>query len=249
MTQASTPTHDATARDRSVSINGSDDQTSTSAGGFDYDYRPVPTLVPVALFCGLASLTSFIFLSAIVIGVAGQVISLVALRRIRQSDGTLTGTGLALAALGLSIVIPMGGVAFQMYEYHDELPEGYRRVHFPAEISAKEFVIKDGKRELHQDVKPLDGQAIFVKGYMYQTKEAKGLRKFVLLKDNGECCFGGDPKPFDMIAVHMQGLRTVDSVEGLVAVGGVLRANVAAKPGAAVYVLEGNFFSKARTAF
>ena len=249
MTQASLPTQDATAQDRGATVDGSGSRQSTAADEFDYDYRPVPALVPVALFCGLASLASFIFLSAIVLGVAGQVISLVALRRIRRSDGTLTGTGLSLLALGLCVVIPLAGVGFQMYEYQDELPDGYRRVNFPREISAKEFVIKDGKRELHQDVKPLNGQAIFIKGYMYQTKEAEGLRRFVLLKDNGECCFGGDPKPYDMIGVQMQDSKKVDSMEGLVAVAGILRANPAAKPGTPVYILEGNFFSKARTAF
>ncbi|MEO1996774.1 MAG: DUF4190 domain-containing protein [Planctomycetaceae bacterium] len=246
MTQASTSTQDAPGTDAGVSVGES---IATGSNAFDYDYRPVPTLVPIAVCCGLVSLTSFVFLSAITIGVVGQILSLMALRRIRRSEGTLSGTPFALVALALCIVVPIAGVGYQMYEYHDELPDGYHRVNFPREISAKQFVIKEGQRELHQDVKPLDGQAIFIKGYMYQTKEAKGLRRFVLLKDNGECCFGGDPKPYDMIGVRMQGTKKVDSVEGMVAVGGVLRANPAAKPGTPVYILEGSYFSKARTAF
>ena len=246
MTQASTSTPGAPATNSNVDLN---EQAGPAANTFDYAYRPVPTLVPVAIVCGLLSLLSFIFLTAIVFGALGQLLALLAIRKIRRSEGSLSGTPFALAALGLCILVPVTGVGFQMYEYHDELPDGYRRVNFPREIAAKQFVIKEGRRELHDDVKPLDGQNIFIKGYMYQTKEAKGLSRFVLLKDNGECCFGGDPKPYDMIGVRMQGKKKVDSVEGMVAVGGVLRANPSASPGTPVYILEGSYFSKARTAF
>ena len=56
-------------------------------------------------------------------------------------------------------------------------------------------------------MKALDGQRIFIKGYMYPTKELEGLNSFLLVKDTGQCCFGGNPAITDMIMVTMERMR------------------------------------------
>ena len=84
---------------------------------------------------------------------------------------------------------------------------------------------------------------------MWLTQEDRGLEKFVFLKDNGECCFGGEPKPYDMMQVELQDDKTVDGHTGMVSVAGVLRANVAAGEGKAVYTLEAELVEPSRTRF
>jgi hypothetical protein len=84
---------------------------------------------------------------------------------------------------------------------------------------------------------------------MWNRGKENGLTSFVLLKDNGKCCFGGDPAKWDMILVIMEPGETVDYIPGLVSVGGTLRANPNAGLAAAVYTIEGTHFERARTSF
>ena len=94
------------------------------------------------------------------------------------------------------------------YDYKHEVPEGYLRVHFPKEVAEKQFVFFGGRRKLHPDVAPLVGKKVYLKGFMYATQATEGLRQFILLKDNGECCFGGKPKSHDYIIVTLPELES-----------------------------------------
>ena len=49
---------------------------------------------------------------------------------------------------------------------------------------------------------------------MYPTKELQGLKTFLLVKDNAQCCFGGNPAMRDMILVNMVGNKTVNFHQG-----------------------------------
>ena len=215
----------------------------------EFDYRPVPILAPISIGISLLSLSTFLIVGGAVFGVLGVILALTCLWQISQSDGEYGGTKVAVFGLCCSILIPLAGISFQFYEYRNELPDGYVRVNFVRDISDKQFVYNTGARTLHADVKPLVGERIFIKGFMYQSKQMEGLKSFVLLKDNGECCFGGDPKPYDMIGVRMVDGMTVNGVDGLLSIGGVLKANVRAGEGEPVYILEADFFSKSRTIF
>jgi Tfp pilus assembly major pilin PilA len=53
-------------------------------------------------------------------------------------------------------------------------------------------------------LKQLDGQRIRIRGFMYPTFDATGIEQFVLARDNQICCFGRDPKVYDLIAVEMK---------------------------------------------
>jgi len=77
------------------------------------------------------------------------------------------------------------------------------------------------------------------------------LQRFVLCKDMGDCCFGGNPKPTDMIVVEMDGHSRVDFRSGMVAVAGVFRthADVGAAGLNPVYKLDCSFFNVAKTSY
>ena len=57
-------------------------------------------------------------------------------------------------------------------------------------------------------VKSLFDQQICIRGYIYPTLKKKGIKQFVLVRDNLECCFGPGAALFDCILVHMKEGKT-----------------------------------------
>ena len=53
-------------------------------------------------------------------------------------------------------------------------------------------------------LKGLDGKRICIRGFMYPTYDTEGIEQFVLARDNQICCFGRDPKIYDLIQVNMK---------------------------------------------
>jgi hypothetical protein len=215
----------------------------------DFSYTPVSPWGTIAVVLAVCGLTAFLGVFGIVVAAAAVIVSIAAIVRIRGERGMVRGMLPAVLGLLLSISSVSGGIASQIYHYNHEVPEGYQRVNFPEEISARQFVYYGGQRRLDPEVAKFVGQKIFIKGFMWLTQRDKGLEQFVFLKDNGECCFGGEPQPFDMMKVEMQDGKTVDGHTGMVSVAGVLRANVAAEKGKAVYILEAYLVEPSRTRF
>ncbi len=56
----------------------------------------------------------------------------------------------------------------------------------------------------------LEGQRIRIRGFMMPDFQDTGLRGFTLARDNEICCFGRDPKVYDLIVVRMQDGLTTD---------------------------------------
>ena len=52
-------------------------------------------------------------------------------------------------------------------------------------------------------VRSLFGQRIRIRGYMYPTPRKRGLKQFVLVRDNMECCFGPGAALFDCVMITM----------------------------------------------
>lgn len=58
----------------------------------------------------------------------------------------------------------------------------------------------------------LDGKRVRIRGFMYPAFQNTGLRGFVLARDNQICCFGRDPKVYDLINVKMKEGTTTDYI-------------------------------------
>jgi len=56
----------------------------------------------------------------------------------------------------------------------------------------------------------LEGERIRIRGFMYPAFQQTGLRAFVLARDNEICCFGRNPKVYDLINVAMRKGTTTD---------------------------------------
>ncbi len=215
----------------------------------EFQYRPVPVLAPVSVVIGVCSIISFASVLGLAVAVLGVVLGAFGVWQIRRAAGEFGGKTLATTGLCLSALFLVSGSSLHAYNYATEVPEGHLRVHFLNEISKKEFVVENGQRQIHPDVLPFVGEKIYIKGYMWNNRMVSGLTSFVMLKDNGKCCFGGDPALYDMMVVRMQNDQTVDYRPGMIAAAGVLRANPAAGPEEPVYVLEATLVERAKTAF
>ncbi|MBV09741.1 DUF3299 domain-containing protein [Rubinisphaera sp.] len=217
----------------------------------EFDYRPTPVIVPVAVVLALVSASSLLGIVGVILAVIGFVVSLVAVWTITMSDGAYSGKWAALVAMVLSLGFGIAGMGSQIYAYSVEVPEGYRRTSFSQEISAKGFAVEEGKIGLHPDVAKLVDKPIFLKGYMYPQRQTKGLSQFLLLKDTGECCFGGQPKATDMILIKMQDEAGADYTQSRVAVAGTLKLTSDTTPEGLqpVYSIEAVKCERSRSAF
>jgi hypothetical protein len=76
------------------------------------------------------------------------------------------------------------------------------------------FDIQPGQqfhREMLPDViEALEGQRIRIRGYILPTAQKRGIKQFVLVRDNQECCFGPGAALYDCILVEMQGGATAE---------------------------------------
>jgi hypothetical protein len=76
------------------------------------------------------------------------------------------------------------------------------------------FDIKPGdpfRREmLPPAIAAMAGQQIRIRGFILPTPQKRGIRAFVLVRDNQECCFGPGAALYDCILVEMQPGKTTE---------------------------------------
>jgi hypothetical protein len=89
-------------------------------------------------------------------------------------------------------------------------PQGIRTVTFDAvKLDMKKGEPFDPKY-LTAGVKQLDGARIRVRGYIFPPPQQTGLARFVLVRDNQQCCFGPGAALFDSMIVDMPKGETID---------------------------------------
>ena len=212
--------------------------------GEEFGYKPVPVLAPVGLFLGLFSIMGLVTPAALAISVLGSILAGAGLTQIIRARGEMGGRMLALTGLVLSVGFLFSGTALHAYNYATEVPEGFERLDFRW-LSQQQPIVEGGFVQVAPEAAALDGKKVFLKGYMYPTRRTTGITSFVLCKDTGECCFGGQPKMTDMVVVEFQNGMTVSHREQqLVSVAGVLRPRPIMQGGqlVALYTLEGSYF-------
>ncbi len=73
---------------------------------------------------------------------------------------------------------------------------------------------------LTDKVRELDGERIRIRGYILPTAQRRGIKQFVLMRDNQECCFGPGAALYDCILVTMEGDKSAEFSMRPVAVEG-----------------------------
>ncbi len=59
-------------------------------------------------------------------------------------------------------------------------------------------------------IEALAGQRIRIRGYILPPPQQRGIKTFVLVRDNQECCFGPGAALYDCILVEMQPGKTIE---------------------------------------
>ncbi|MEQ8849290.1 DUF3299 domain-containing protein [Botrimarina sp.] len=91
-------------------------------------------------------------------------------------------------------------------------------------------------------VRDLDGRRIRIRGYILPTATKSGIKQFVLVRDNQECCFGPGAALFDCILVTMAPGETARFSVRPVAVEGRFTIDEFLGPGGyplAIYRMDG----------
>lgn len=218
----------------------------------DFDYRVVPLTVPISAGFVLLSVLAFVWEPLVLIPLVGVVLAGLSLRRIRRERQYFTGSVAATITLSLNLLVFTGASTLHAYSYATEVPEGFERLSFVGDISSKEVSQRmDGSLAVDPSVAELSGKPVFIKGYMYPSRDHFGLKTFVLCKDSGDCCFGGNPKVTDMIQIRMTGDQAANFRTGLVAVAGTFKAEPTVDPTGLqpVYQLECSYFGPAKTSY
>ena len=220
-------------------------------GSEEFQYRPLSMSAIASLVFGLLSALMFVAaqenmtasLMMSPIPILGVILGLTAWSHIRKTPDQISGKGLAVAGLALSIVGLLGGVGYASYVYATEVPGGYQRTSFvelrPDEIEQR------SRQPIPRDIQELDGKKVFIKGYMRadSVRSRTNVDKFLLVRDNQQCCFGdlASVQFFDQILVGTVGSLTTDYSMSIFRVGGTLRIhpeNVGRGVGHPVYELE-----------
>ncbi len=91
-------------------------------------------------------------------------------------------------------------------------------------------------------IKQLDGKAIRIRGYILPSFKQDGIKQFVLVRDNMECCFGPGALLHDCILVEMLGSATATFTVRPVSVEGTFSISPLKDPDGnfvAIYHLDG----------
>jgi hypothetical protein len=162
-------------------------------------YRALSTSAVASLVVGLLSCLALLDWTLVAIPLVGVALSSFAWWKVKRNRDELTGERLARAGLALSLVFLVAGPAALTYQYLTEVPDGYDRISY-AEL-------QPDPAQVGQQVPPsalaLEGKRIFIKGYVYPGREKDGIRQFLLCRDQGDCCFGGNPRITDRIQVTL----------------------------------------------
>ena len=228
--------------------------------GEDFEYRPLSTTAVASLVFGLLSTLIFFAgrdgiensLMLTPLPIIGLVLGFKALSHMRANPDQFTGGTVATMGTALSAVCLVGGMAFSGYVYATEVPDGYVRASF-AELRPDEVELR-GNQLIPPAIANLDGEKVFIKGYMRPGSHyssgghavSNGINAFLLVRDNGQCCYGdlSNVMYFDQVAVVLKGKQRVNYSSGLFRMGGTLRTfpenagNTAAGP---TYLLEADY--------
>lgn len=196
------------ASDRDNQAGPADSTVATNVDGksfvsSDYDseqfesYRALSKAAVVSAGLSIIGLLAFLFVQLLILPVLGFMFALMAFLNLRRYRNELTGKWMAVTGVVLSAVTLVFGSSIHAYNYATEVPEGYERVNW-YELRGQE------KQPVNAFAMQMRDKPIFIKGYVHPGVEGFGeVKNFVLVPDMKTCCFGGQPKPWDMIEITL----------------------------------------------
>ena len=95
---------------------------------------------------------------------------------------------------------------------------------------------------VREEIVALEGQLVRIRGYMLPSFQQSGIKKFVLVRDNMECCYGPGAALYDCVIIEMQGSASAEFTVRPMAVEGVFKVSEFKGPDGkhlAIYHIDG----------
>lgn len=200
-------------------------------------YRALAPAAVASAVCGLLSAAAFLDWWWAIVPFMGVLTGWYALRQIRAHPHELTGARAARFGFVASLLGLIGGVGFLSFTYATEVPDGHLRISY-ADLQPDERI---PGQEIPPSARSLDGQRVFIKGYALAGRAKEGITKFVLVRDKGDCCFGGNPKLTERILVNLRPGKPLSYTDHLQKLTGVFRLELGQAvdvKGSVVYQLD-----------
>lgn len=175
-------------------------QLSAASDAIDFPYKAISRGAIVSIVFFVLALPGLLptFAPLLILALPGLMFAAFGLRAIQRYPEEFSGKNLALTGLIGCAALFVGGFAQHTYIYLTEVPEGYERVQF------FKLQAPDKSPDVPTETAlAIDGDAVFLKGYIHPSSGSGMLRQFILVPDLGTCCFGGQPKSSDMIEVTL----------------------------------------------
>lgn len=189
--------------------------------GNEFAYRSVSkAAVASIIFAVLGALTSFLAAHFVLLPALALGFGLLAMSSFRRYPDELTGQLAAKIGIVLGLICVVGATGFHAYIYNTEVPEGYQRISY-GDLRPNARVALPFSPKARQ----FDGKKVFLKGYVRPSAKRRKLKNFILVGDFGDCCFGGNPKMTEVVAIRIVGDETVDHGYSLRKIGGTFRLN------------------------
>jgi hypothetical protein len=203
-------------------------------------YRALSGAAIAAAAIALVSPLVFLGWWMAVVPVVGIVLASIAVRDVLRRPRELAGGVLAAMSGVVSAVVLAAGLAWLAYVYAAELPEGFDRLSYTMLQPAE----GDPPTAVPDSARAIDGRNVLLKGYIYPGKQQHGLVQFLLVRDQGDCCFGGNPTITDRVLVELSDKAGIDFTPRLTKVAGRFRiepAGTSELDGGVLYHLDDAF--------
>jgi hypothetical protein len=202
------------------------------------DYRALSGVAVAAAVLAALSPLAFVDWWLAVVPTLAIVLGAAALGDFRRRPHELTGRPLALGAMLAAAACLVGGLARLATVYAAELPPGFERLSYALLQPAE----GDPPGTVPESAHALDGRDVLLKGYMFPGGDRqRGIVQFILVRDQGDCCFGGNPKITDRVNVILADPRGIDFTPRLVKIAGRFRVRPMGTPdlgGGVLYHIE-----------
>ncbi len=210
-----------------------DYQHSATDSPAEFEYRAFSTSAIASAIFGALSLLMIVagrdsLESALMlcpIPIIGLILGVRSLSAIREAPDQLSGKKFAIAGIVLSLIGLIAGLSYAAMVHATEVPEGATRTSFydlrPTEKDERAGI------PIPKEIQKLDGQRVFIKGYFRpdSSPTTRNVRRFLLVRDNNQCCFGDQQnvKYYDQVLVDFVDNKTTDYKSGLFRIAGTLR--------------------------
>ncbi|GAA5509283.1 hypothetical protein Rcae01_04782 [Novipirellula caenicola] len=179
---------------------------SSSSDVVEFPYRAVSRAAIASVVFFVLAFPGLIptFSPLLILTAVGIAAGIVGFRATKQFPDEYSGGALAKFGVIGNALLMVGGIGLHTYIYMTEVPDGYTRIPFH-ELQQPEGMPDIPTRFAYD----IDGDKVFLKGYIHPASGSGALRQFILVPDLGTCCFGGQPKSSDMIEVTVTNGKNV----------------------------------------